>query len=44
MLNNFSSLHESIKQNIYVKSEENLLVVLMNHKMCPLYTLPCHPA
>lgn len=36
----FSSPHESIYRNIYVKeSEENLLHVSMNHKMCPWY--PC---
>lgn len=39
MSNLFSSSHESINQNIYVKkSEENLLEVLANHKMCPVCT------
>lgn len=38
-MSNLFSSHESINQNIYVKkSEENLLEVLVNHKMCPLYT------
>lgn len=39
MSNLFSSSHESINQNIYVKkSEENLLEILANHKMCPMCT------